>query len=495
MTTLQHVLDDLLRSLPPATRHTLLEWPPDVFAVTAAALDASGAYVRVLDLLNRPAGTSTHGWPAKAERIGAAWCKHVVDRTAAMPPEVPAWWKTILQLAKTRLDDIWRSDALCEALICLCCTADEASVGAGVGRIERRAGAPFRYRPDVFVDLAEVELAKSRFRTLARHVPPGRVAVLPKQHTPQRGLTLRSLSHNLSLCAAPDVDARWIGYESHVRDNLNVLVIPWPRKVEARHFSVRRDTGLDEAYRYFDYHRPSDSKLRQRIDKALRATLEHADRIDLVVFPELALNVDEYLVIEQMCTEIGAVLVCGVSIPGVVSDPINASVVQAAPLYHRTDPKKMLHRARVTQATASVLICEDLARQDPIGKLVRSVGPNLLIALLMDGPQLEGRWASKYASVLADDPGCSVLSMTSLGMSERSRAPDPSKSRPRVVALWRDAHSGFRELELPEGHDVGLLTLVNQLGREFSADGRADGGLASYPVFADFLPVEARLDA
>ena len=55
-----------------------------------------------------------------------------------------------------------------------------------------------------------------------------------------------------------------------------------------------------------------------------------------------------------------------------------------------------------------VLICEDLARQEPVSSLVRAVGPSLVIALLMDGPQLQSRWPSRYASVLADDPGSSV---------------------------------------------------------------------------------------
>lgn len=68
-----------------------------------------------------------------------------------------------------------------------------------------------------------------------------------------------------------------------------------------------------------------------------------------------------------------------------------------------------------------MLVCEDLARQDPAADLIRAVGPNLLIALLMDGPQLSGRWPARYASVLAEDPGTSVLTLTSLGMAERSR--------------------------------------------------------------------------
>lgn len=35
----------------------------------------------------------------------------------------------------------------------------------------------------------------------------------------------------------------------------------------------------------------------------------------------------------------------------------------------------------------TVLICEDLARADPCQAVVRAVGPNLVVALLMDGPQ------------------------------------------------------------------------------------------------------------
>ena len=81
----------------------------------------------------------------------------------------------------------------------------------------------------------------------------------------------------------------------------------------------------------------------------------------------------------------------------------------------------------------SVLICEDLARQDPVSDLLRSVGPNLVIALLMDGPQLASRWPGRYATVLADDPGCSVLTLTSLGMTVRCEP--PGSSRCRTIAL------------------------------------------------------------
>ena len=47
----------------------------------------------------------------------------------------------------------------------------------------------------------------------------------------------------------------------------------------------------------------------------------------------------------------------------------------------------------------AVLICEDLARQEPAAELIRAVGSNLVIALLMDGPQLNNRWPARYAAV------------------------------------------------------------------------------------------------
>jgi hypothetical protein len=122
------------------------------------------------------------------------------------------------------------------------------------------------------------------------------------------------------------------------------------------------------------------------------------------------------------------------------------------------------------------LICEDLARQEPIAEIIRSVGPSLVIALLMDGPQLKTRWSSRYATVLADDPGSSVLTLSSIGMVGLSR-PEGESKRSRVIALWKDPLSGARETELPEGADGVLINLVNTgniSAQERAAVGRLD---------------------
>jgi hypothetical protein len=72
------------------------------------------------------------------------------------------------------------------------------------------------------------------------------------------------------------------------------------------------------------------------------------------------------------------------------------------------------------EITCVSLVCEDLAPDD-VAQVIRSVGPTIVLAGLLDGPQLPSRWGARYASVLADDPGSGVLTLTSFGLTQRSR--------------------------------------------------------------------------
>jgi len=128
-------------------------------------------------------------------------------------------------------------------------------------------------------------------------------------------------------------------------------------------------------------------------------------------------------------------------------------------------------------ATMTTLICEDLARVDPCQGAVRAVGPSLLVALLMDGSQLAARWPGRYATVLAEDPGCSVLTVSSLGLINRTRLRDGS--RPRwSVALWRDDSGPATEIILTPGHHAVALVVDPEWRTECTLDGRLDGGEA-----------------
>ncbi|MGV3758343.1 MAG: hypothetical protein ACO1PW_02215, partial [Actinomycetota bacterium] len=121
------------------------------------------------------------------------------------------------------------------------------------------------------------------------------------------------------------------------------------------------------------------------------------------------------------------------------------------------------------------LICEDLARLDEVADVLRRIGPTLVVALLLDGPQLAGRWPARYATILADEPGSAVLTLTSLGMVTRSQPPGAHRSR--VVALWSDANHRRRELELPRGASGLLLTATVGMKTAWTADGRRHDNL------------------
>jgi hypothetical protein len=128
------------------------------------------------------------------------------------------------------------------------------------------------------------------------------------------------------------------------------------------------------------------------------------------------------------------------------------------------------------EITLVSLVCQDLAESDEIADVVRSVGPTVVFTVLLDGPQLASRWAARYASVFADDPGSVVLTLTSFGMAQRSRPPGHEASP--IVALLKDADQGLREIPLEPGAQAVLLTASGSRATRRSADGRrpADTG-------------------
>ncbi|WP_244788344.1 hypothetical protein [Cupriavidus pauculus] len=120
----------------------------------------------------------------------------------------------------------------------------------------------------------------------------------------------------------------------------------------------------------------------------------------------------------------------------------------------------------------SVLICEDLARSDPALPAIRSIGPNLVVALLMDGPQLLQRWPGRYAMGLADDPGSSVLTVTCAAMVDRSNTLE--RSPVRSIALWRDGTGHTQEVILPKNSHGVLLSLRGCPIEQLTMDHRTD---------------------
>jgi hypothetical protein len=280
----------------------------------------------------------------------------------------------------------------------------------------------------------------------------------------------------------------------------------------------------------FDPNRRT-SEVVNYIVRLFDAATEQVDQVHAVILPEGALGPDQHQKLRtQITTKRGAMLIAGVTErstkDGLVAGKnyctfdtatVPTGTPQHQQKHHRwrvdkpqilqyglggsLDPEKIWwehvgvqqRRVRFVSIydwlTMCVLICEDLARQDPVAELVRAVGPNLVVALLMDGPQLLKRWSSRYAMVLADDPGSSVLTLTSLGMATLCRPPNEKKTS-RCIALWKDAKTGGPyEIELPSDKEAAVLSLAVEEHVESSADGRTDAtsdgrGGTGYPILA-----------
>jgi hypothetical protein len=333
-------------------------------------------------------------------------------------------------------------------------------------------------------------------------------------------MTFRSLTHYISLCQIGEACPVWVSGPWQVKGNeLRLLLVPRPETIQDTQFRIVRDERCGRSifpstYRYFDYHVSSNKRWLQGV---FRRILEKAGSFDAVVFPELSLGSDDELYTAfEVINDINplAFLVAGVAkrlrrvgaslnsakyiMP--VSEKYAATVEQHKhhrwhlnksqmfqyDLARRLDTRmrlwenidirdRKLNFIPVRQSlTFCFVICEDLARQEPVTRLVRAVAPDLVIALLMDGPQLVARWPARYATVLSEDPGTSVLTLTNAGFAARARRIGSKRAgNSRAVALWSDRTQAPIEIKLRRGAGAIVLTLEERNDTEYSADGRS----------------------
>jgi hypothetical protein len=508
----------------------LLAWPPDVFAVAVSLLHRSGAYTRVVEAWPPSAAgnalaksTTARKWNAWIRTLGLRWRDAAVAGRPA-PLKVREWWSSVSALRDTPVADISHREELWQALLQLCAAADEACEGVGIPGKDDDKGNPFE------VD-ANIVLKQHRGGSLCRAVDPSRARVLPKLRTPRNGLTIRSLSHNLALCPTGEIQPRWIRVPKYHEYCLNLLLIPWPEVLSPSQFKAAQPRAgslpnMPELRGFFTYvPSPGSRDAVKQVRALFDAATERVARIDGVILPELALTWRQHAAISREVLRRNAFLIAGVAEPStrqrnagrnvlafdVPIEDQKVSLVQHK--HHRwkldgnqirqyglgteldpraawwehisMEPRTLAFVSMRPWLTVSALICEDLARQDPVAELVRSVGPNLVVALLMDAPQLKSRWPARYATVLADDPGSSVLTVTSLGMAALSRPFDVQQPRSRVIALWKDAYHGVSvEVDLPTGSSAAILNITVEQIEEFTADGRSDGRTTGYPVLS-----------
>lgn len=517
--------------------HSFLTWPPDVFALCAVVLRRSGCYTKALGNDACPIIPKIQA-RAKEWRRWFAKTEPCATRSLDPPAEIALCWTTLWKCRNGSLSRIVESNELMRILILMTSASDLASKGSGLPIREFNCGA----------DKDDIDEVEGAWRLISHgwklleptrrgsslcsdRIHPNAARVLPKMHVASSGLTLRSFSHHLALCESDEVQPRWFmipgcrgdkGNEHHV----NLVVLPWPLEIEPAQFQVSKSSGGD-GDAYFDYRsRPSD-----RVADVIDGICDEAERmlgsLDGVVMPELALDASEYETVRKRVLARKLMLVAGVGrepvgdrlgvnevcvdVPlsqnhavhfrqakhhrwkldrnQIVTYGIGARLAPNRSYWENIDvgDRRLIFLVLRPWFVASVLICEDLARHDPVGELLRGVGPHLVAALLMDGPQLTSRWSSRYATALADDPGTSVLSVSSLGMVGLSR-PVPTAKRSRTVALWKDANRGVKELSVPRDAKALAITLSVENVDERSADGRTEK--KARPVLTGVHPVK-----
>lgn len=375
--------------------------------------------------------------------------------------------------------------------------------------------------------------------------------VQPKTRTPSVGCTLRSMTLHLALLPPVGVvKTRWNDVETDYDQShsFNLLVVPFPYQIAGSAFKanelvrksskhVRTMFGVEQKWL-----QSPGLDVPELIVELIREAQREVEQIDGIVLPELAVDAKTYSQIaRRLCEEPdirAQFLISGVLGRVQESDPVihhqefkntavttvfyaggsEVAMVSLQKKHHRWK----LDNSQITQyslgdalnpdkewwefanireremsfytfrkgACFTTLVCEDLARADPGQQVIRSIGPNLVFALLMDGPQKSARWPGRYAMVLADDPGSSILSVTSLGLIRRSNHHFDSAAA--EVALWRDCSGTTRSLSLPAGAHGLVLSLTQQEREESTLDGRSDGGAAYHWLLSGSIPVTAK---
>ena len=510
----------------------LLDWPPDVFALTNVILARSEAFRFALSPIQQWPPEGYPDWGRMVAEGGLRWGEWVEHRRGPPPELVGQEWAALKQRADMPLEHLAEGldPRVCVALLTLHAMADEACAGLGVA-LDNSDAVACVYR-------ARGREMLVRTGSMAR-VDPRLLRVLPKVRTPPTG---RPAFSRYACVQRPGIEAGWHKIPARHRgtdlrsEHATLLLLPWPLEVKASDFrpvegSVQRPSK--DPFGFFEFA-PGEVLDFDLLDRVLVAARQEAGSVDVVCLPESAVQEGEIDELEALLCNHGVIaLVAGVrqqraelgrapnnwlhmgfnprlqkggSVPMESGPPWfhirqrkhhrwsldEAQIYQ----YHLGGvlhphvrwwesmevPRRSIQFVEVAELTLTALVCEDLAQNDEVAELIRSVGPTIVMTVLLDGPQLNSRWAARYASVLADDPGSGVMTLTAYGMVQRSRPHGHEAST--LIALWKDTSTGIREIPLEAGAHAVLLTVCTDRATRRSADGRipVDNGTRCFDV-------------
>ena len=521
-------------------------WPVDLFAVVGSIIDRSGCYTMASP--DRTALELHAVRLAEIKNCAAIWNGNF---SSPPGPVQSLWADLVSEFADTKIAEISKNSLLVSKLLALFAIADEASAGIGwdvdPNDASQRMFASVAFAGITGANPAN-KMPYARTSMCVR-IPPGQAIVLPKSITSSVGCTIRSLSHHLALLPPVSVlEPEWLLSSSNATrtasssECIRLLLVPFPFKIHADSFklsSPQQPLGTSNLPAYFSLEQrwlSADDKALtgKRLAKDLVQPLIDAAKRETghvpngVVFPECALSSELAGELVKALADSGIeFLITGVLDTTPDGKHFNRALTfifqekgQVATAEQNKHHRWRLDRAQTEryaldfdgstenhqwwedidvsarrlpffalrrEMSLVTLICEDLARSDPAMPAIRAVGPNLVVALLMDGPQLAVRWPGRYATVLAEDPGSAVLSFTCAAMVDRSNWLEAKPAR--SVGLWRDGRGRTQEIGLPEGALGVVLSLQSNPKHQTTLDGRSDDAASRQLTLRTVVPL------
>ena len=535
-------------------------WPPDIFAVVGTIIDRSGCYTQAspdranlaahenyLDTVHAIAFSWNNLFEVPAE-VAALWASLSSEygEVALDDIRVNSDVQRILFSLFAIVDEVsrgmgWDTDARGNLNDFATAVLITAALGLGEQPLYRLPDWP---------------------NSLCRMVPVDQVVVLPKSITTDKGCTIRSLSHNLALLPCRTVlDSEWrlVSRDAHgdASSALRLLLVPFPYAIPLRSFvlsSARQKMkngtthaaffGLDQKWlntkdgKRFTGEALAEKLILPMIEEA--AFNAGGQKPHGVVLPECALDEDTTIGLIEALKRSGIeFLITGVLEQDRTSGRwlnmaytlfLDSQVAKPQSKHHRwridrgqanaygldfdPDPdndqwwedinvsmRRLPFYAFRKDTSLVTLICEDLARMEPAMNAIRAIGPNLVVALLMDGPQLGSRWPGRYAGVLADEPGCSVLSLTCAATVDLSneyyvKMHAPKDPPGRTIGRWTQT-TGTSDIDLPDSANGVLLVLESSPRHQTTLDNRSDDSCtralslkSQQPIYAGTRPNE-----
>lgn len=496
-----------------------LIWPMNTFHLIARIFDTHDVYQKIVSIENK----TDYLQQLKTGNHARNWSATLLNAQTHNEIKVsPRFYQLLFHLfsgskAKVQIEELLKDSGYLKLLFELYVASDECAY-----RIQNEIYQTPNALISRYVEALITRKGRSIISSLSQCDKSNGVIQF-KSHTPQAGISLNSLSHDLAYIKSGVEVATLIGnpIQPTEPNQYNVLVLPWPLEVKDEFFKQDNKPTLqmDEEFGFFAYENHQTITY-QMIVYAIESSGGRG-LPDLVVIPECAVNSsdkNELLIgLRGYFSKLEIkppVIIFGVFGKG---DSVESYGENSLELLYQNrfvenyigENQKKHHRWALDATQLNTyglghvlstdkvkwwencstgnrklisyrdeyvhicpLICEDLARQDPIAPVVRALGPDLVVALLLDGPQMKGRWPHRYSSALVDEPGCSVLSISPYGMTRRST--NGGEHLPSsIVALWSDTRSSY-ELELETGKIGILLKLKFEKQKQWSADGRGE---------------------